>query len=151
MHCEESECFGKRVDRREVWEKTDLDDGAASLQDDLVSVWRRDSRVNRRMACPKDGTVIDILRKIEPQLQILKTRLTMGWKQSVWRKKYALQQSIRLGISTSARTETRTPPATVYGKVIDKDLKIILLFVRYSMIAFVNVPFSAQYVQWWGL
>ena len=72
MHCEESECFGQRVDRREDWEKTDLDDGAASLQDDLACVWRRDSRVNRRMACPRDGTVDGILRKIQLQGQTLK-------------------------------------------------------------------------------
>jgi hypothetical protein len=72
MHREESACFGERVDRREVWEKTDLDDGAATLQDDLVSVWRRDSRVNRRMACSSDGIVDDILWEVQMQREVLK-------------------------------------------------------------------------------
>jgi hypothetical protein len=65
MHCEDSECFRERVERREGCEKTDLDDGAASLEDDLVSLWRRDNRVNRRMACPRDGIADDILREIQ--------------------------------------------------------------------------------------
>ena len=38
MHCEDSECLGERVERRKDCEKTDLDDGAASLEDDLVSL-----------------------------------------------------------------------------------------------------------------
>jgi hypothetical protein len=71
MHCEDSECFRERVERRENCEKPNLDDGAASL-DDLVSLWRRDNRVNRRMACPRDGIGDDILREIQLQLQILK-------------------------------------------------------------------------------
>jgi len=73
MHCEDSECFRERVERREDCETTDLDDGAASLEDDLVSLWRRDNRVNRRMACPRDGIADDILLEIQLQLQILKT------------------------------------------------------------------------------
>jgi hypothetical protein len=72
MHCDDSECFRERVERREDCEKTDLD-GAASLEDDLVSLWRRDNRVNRRMACPRDGIANDILLETQLQLQILKT------------------------------------------------------------------------------
>ena len=90
MHCEDSECFRERVERREDCETTDLDDGAASLEDDLVSLWRRDNRVNRRMACPRDGIADDILLEIQLQLQILKTLERRGVKQSIWRKKYAL-------------------------------------------------------------
>jgi hypothetical protein len=70
MHCGHSECFRERVERREDCEKTDRDDGAASLE---VSLWRRDNRVNRRMACPRDGIADDILLEIQLQLQILKT------------------------------------------------------------------------------
>jgi hypothetical protein len=73
MHCEDSECFRERAERHEDCEKTDSDDGAASLEDDLVSLWRRDNRVNRRMACPRDGIADDILLEIQLQLQILKT------------------------------------------------------------------------------
>jgi hypothetical protein len=73
MHCEDSECFRERVERREDCEKPDLDDGGASFEDDLVSLWRRDNRVNRRIACPRDGIVDDILREMQLQLQILKT------------------------------------------------------------------------------
>jgi len=73
MHCEDSECFRERVERRGNCEKTDLDDGAASLGDGLVSLWRRDNRVNRRMACPRDGIADDILLETQSQLQILKT------------------------------------------------------------------------------
>ena len=64
MHCEESECFGERLDSCEDWKETNLD-GTASLPDDLLSVWRREDRVNRLMACPKDGAVDDILRKVD--------------------------------------------------------------------------------------
>ena len=73
MHCEDSECFRERAGRREGCEKPDLDDSAAGLNDDLVSLWRRENRVNRRMACPRDGIVDDILRERQLQLQILKT------------------------------------------------------------------------------
>src|SRR4051812_44817851 len=72
MHCEDSECFRERVGRGEDREKTVLDDGA-SLEDDLVSLCRRDKRVNRRMACPRDGIVDDILREMQLQLEIPKT------------------------------------------------------------------------------
>ena len=74
MHCDESECFGERVGKREDWEETDLD-GAASLQEELVSPGRRDSRVSRLVACPKDGIVDDILCTVvlgRSRLQILK-------------------------------------------------------------------------------
>ena len=73
MHCEDSECFRDRVERGEDCEETDFDDGAASLENDLVSLRRRDNRVNRRMACPRDGIVDDILREIQLQQQVLKT------------------------------------------------------------------------------
>jgi hypothetical protein len=72
MHCEDSEWFGDRVERREGCKATDLDDGAANFEHDLVSLWRRDNRVNRRMACPRDGIADDIVREIQLRQQMLR-------------------------------------------------------------------------------
>ena len=63
LHCEEGECFGERLDGREDGEEIDLD-GTASLQNGFLSVWRREERVNRLMTCSKEGTMDDILRKV---------------------------------------------------------------------------------------
>jgi hypothetical protein len=77
-HCEHRECFRERLERRKDCEMTDLDGGAASLENDLVSLWRSDNRVNRRMACPRDGIADDILLEIQLQLHLLKTQERRG-------------------------------------------------------------------------
>ena len=100
MHCEDSERFRERVERREDWEKPDLDDGAASLENDLVSLWRRDNRVNRRMACPRDGIVDDILRERQLQLQILTDAGATRPKQIYLEKEICSPRPIPLGKRT---------------------------------------------------